>query len=374
MKAATIAWICTVAAALGIGFVAGRGSGFSQAATDTPSFSPESKSVKVADRPGFADSAVMADDAAPRGSAFAGTKPAQEKLASILGIADPRTRDRQIENILSATGLSGVKKAIEWAEALPDSAGKRALLAGLMERWGQLEGPAAAAYGEKQMAETGNVNALRDALKGWGMASPQSALQYAQGAGVSDGLRREAMRDVLRDWADRDPQAAAAYALGNDLQLGRGGPSRLIADRWSQQDPLAASNWAMTLPDGPEQRMAIDQSIGNWASQNLQAAANYVNNQPAGPVKDVMVSRLAREIATQDPSAALHWTASLSDTGMQARTAMGIVMRTSGHDLAAATQILENSPLAPEVRQQILTRISNPNRNPWNRGGGGPPR
>lgn len=360
--------------ALGIGFIAGRGSSSPQVATANPSPNTESKPAKTAGRSGFADGdgIGMAGDAH---TASISTKSVQEKLAALVGMTDPRARERLMENILSETGLAGVKKALEWAEALPDGAGKRALLAGLMERWGQLEGPAAAAYGEKQMAETGNVQALRDALKGWGMASPESALQYAQGASVSDGLRREAMRDVLRDWADRDPQAAAAYAAGNDLRLGRGGTSRLIADRWSQQDPQAASAWAMTLPDGPEQRMAMDQSIGNWASQNLQAAANYINSQPAGPVKDVMVSRLAREIATQDPSAALHWTASLSDPGMQTRTAMGIVMRTSGHDPAAAAQILESSPLAPEVQQQILTRISNPNRNFWNRGGGGgPPR
>ena len=291
-----------------------------------------------------------------------------------MNLSDPKTRERQMENALGDAGLDGVKKSLEWALGLPDGPAKRALLHKIMERWGQLDGQTAAAYGAKVFEETGNMQLLRDAVRGWGQNSPENALQYAQGLATGEGVRRDMMRDVFRDWADRNPQAAAAYATSAGLDLGRGGAARMVADRWSQQDPKAAAAWALSLPQGEDQRRALDALIGNWSSLDLQAAADFVNGQPAGQTREAMVSRLAREIAGQDPSAALQWTASISDPAAQTRTAMGIIFRSAGRDTAAAAQMVQNSSLSPQVQQAVLDRIDEISKNGWwPRGGDGPP-
>ena len=280
-------------------------------------------------------------------------------LRQTLGMGNPKTRDREMENALSRASLEEVKKALEWASALPEGAAKRALMGKIMERWGQLDGVNAAAYGEKVFAETGNPQLLKDAIRGWGQTDPGGSIQYTQSMAVSDGVKRDIARDLFRDWADRSPQAAAAYAAANAIDVGRGGVMSLIADRWSKQDPQAAANWMMTLPQGRDQQRALDQLVQNWSDLNLQAAADFVTRQPAGANKDVMVGTLAREVAKQDTAAALQWASTLSDPNMQSRTALSFMWRSARQDLASAQQMVNSSALSPAAKNAVLSGLTN---------------
>ena len=288
----------------------------------------------------------------------------EERFARALVMGDPKTRDRELENSLSQASLSEVKKALEMVLGLAEGAAKRAAMAKVMERWGQLEGPKAVAYAEKLFAESGNPDLLKDAMRGWGQTDPQASIAYTQAMEVGDGIRRDISRDLFRDWADRNPQGAAAYAASNPTEVGRGGVTSLIADRWSKQDPQSAANWAMSLPAGKEQLRALDELVQNWSDLNLQAAADFVSRQAAGANKDAMVSTLAREVAKQDPSAGLKWAATLSDPAQQEKTAMGVLWRTARNDPAAAQQILKSSSLSATVQSAVLTKMTN-NINRW---------
>jgi len=295
------------------------------------------------------------------GGAFEGKSQdsTEDGLKRALGMNDPKRRDRELENSLSRASLADVKKALDWALSLPEGAAKRAAMAKIMERWGQLDGANAAAYAEKLFAETGNPDLLRDTMRGWGQTDPVGSLQYAQSMSVSDGVRRDITRDLVRDWADRSPQAAAAYAASNPLDVGRGSLTSLIADRWSKQDPQAAANWAMTLPAGRDQQRAYDQLVQNWCDISLQAAASFVSSQPVGENKDVMIGTLAREVAKQNPSAALKWAATLSDSGMQEDTAWSVLRRSARRDPEGTQQLLQSSSLSADVKQALSVRITN---------------
>ena len=281
----------------------------------------------------------------------------EERFARALVMGDPKTRDRELENSLSQASLAEVKKALDMALGLPEGAAKRAAMAKVMERWGQLEGPKAVAYAEKLFAESGNPDLLKDAMRGWGQTDPQASIAYTQAMEVGDGIRRDITRDLFRDWADRNPQGAASYAASNSMDVGRGGVTSLLADRWSKQDPQSAANWAMSLPAGKEQQRALDQLVQNWSDLNLQAAADFVSRQAPGENKDAMVSTLAREVAKEDPSAGLKWVSTLSDPALQERTAMGVLWRTARSDPVAAQQILKNSSLSATVQTAVLTKM-----------------
>ena len=347
-----IPWVGLAGGALAIGFGLGR-------VTAPPSTSPMGKEVETKregmepQEPRSADENIQESaDAARRGSAL-------DLLRQTMGMNNPKTRDREMENALSRASLEEVKKALEWASALPEGAAKRALMGKIMERWGQLDGTNAAAYGEKVFAETGNPQLLKDAIRGWGQTDPGGSIQYTQSMSVSDGVKRDISRDLFRDWADRSPQAAAAYAAANAIDVGRGGVMGLIADRWSKQDPQAAANWVMTLPQGKEQQRALDQLVQNWSDLNLQAAADFVSQQPAGSNKDVMVGTLAREVAKQDTAAALQWTSTLSDPNMQSRTALSFMWRSARQDLASAQQMVNSSALSPAAKNAVLSGLTN---------------
>jgi hypothetical protein len=351
-KAGWIPWVGTAGVAMTVGFGLGRVS------------APSRESAKESG--GLASDHIVegkggGDGEKGMGGAFEekNQDSTEDGLKRALGLNDPKRRDRELENSLSRASLTDVKKALDWALHLPDGAAKRAAMAKIMERWGQLDGANAAAYAEKLFAETGNPDLLRDTMRGWGQTDPVGSLQYAQSMPVSDGVRRDITRDLVRDWADRSPQAAAAYAASNALDVGRGSLTSLIADRWSKQDPQSAANWAMTLPAGREQQRAYDQLVQNWCDLNLQAAASFVSSQPAGENKDAMIGTLAREVAKQDPSAALKWAATLSDSGMQEETAWSVLRRSVRRDPEGTQQLLQSSALSAEVKQAVMTRMTN---------------
>ena len=65
-------------------------------------------------------------------------------------------------------------------------------------------------------------------------------------------------RIILRQWAANDPQAAAAYAA----QQGQSGewwrsPVLQVVNTWAQQDPVAAANWSLSLPDAEAQARSL---------------------------------------------------------------------------------------------------------------------
>ena len=291
----------------------------------------------------------------------------EDGLKRALGMNDPKRRDRELENSLSRASLADVKKALDWATHLPDGAAKRAALAKIMERWGQLDGANAVAYGEKLFAETGNPDLLKDAIRGWGQTDPMASLQNTQSMGVSDGLRRDITRDLMRDWADRSPQAAAAFAASNSLEVGRGSLTSLIADRWSKQDPQTAANWAMNLPPGKEQLRALSELVQNWCDLNLQSAADFVSRQQAGINRDTMVGTLAREVSKQDAASGLKWVATMQDAGMQESAAWSIYQRAMRRDPIGAQTMLQSSPLSSAMKQSLFEKAASKS----NQGGGG---
>ena len=282
-----------------------------------------------------------------------------DQLKPTVGMTDPKARDREMENALSRASLVEAKNALEWALSLPESGAKRALLGKIMERWGQLDGAQATAYAEKILAESGDSQFLKNAIRGWGQTDPGASIQYSQSIPASEGIKRDVLRDLVRDWADRNAQAVAAFAAGNAMDVGRGGVMGLIAERWSKQDPQAAANWAMSLPPGRDQQRALDQLVQNWSDLNLQAAADFINRQPTGANKDVMVSALAREVAKQDAAAALQWASTLSNPDTQSRAVLSFMWRSASQDLASARQMVISSGLSQAAKESVLNRMTN---------------
>jgi hypothetical protein len=313
--------------------------------------------------------------------AVAPRKPTKDDLTRILGAGDPVDRSRGLDALLAKADEDEVKQILDWVEAMPDGALKRVALGKVMQKWGELDGAAAAAHGIDAYQQTGNASLLRSALLGWASADPASSIQYLQGLGLGRGLSNDFARDILGVWSNTNPQAAASYLQANPALMGAfggfgsragggayGGAASVVAGNWAAQDPAAAAGWALSLPAGPQQGSAMNQVLRGWVAQDPAGAVAFVNSQPAGLPKDGMVSSLARGLAADDPSSAMKWVGSIGDQGMQTRTAMGVlaeagVFTQNGPDIGLAQSL--TSGLPQSVQQQVFQRLTN--------GGGGRP-
>ena len=343
-----------VAAASGVALVAGFGLG----RVTAPSAAPEA----VAISPSQATGETEADPVWQNPETDIKTATAAD-VAGAAAIGSPRQRDRALEDVLAKASLEEVKKALAWAESLPEGPMKKAALEKILKRWGQLDGPGATAYAAQLYSETGNANLLREALAGWGEKDPQGAINQLASLGLSDGLQGDIRRDLLEQWADLNPAAAAAYAVQNRNPESWRGLVGTVADEWSKRDPMAAANWAASLDSGRDKRGAIYSAISNWADADPNGAAAYVSSQPAGESRDMMAGTLARQIGQDDPAAGIKWAAMVADPATQERAVAGALIDLYRKDEAQARLILQSSGISVQIQQAALSRMTN--RGPW---------
>ena len=284
-------------------------------------------------------------------------------VAGAAAIGSPRQRDRALEDVLAKASLEEVKKALEWANALPEGPMKKAALEKILKRWGELDGPGATAYAMQAYQETGNANLLREAMAGWAEKDPQAAVNQLASLGVSDGLMRDIRGDLLEQWADLNPSAAAVYASANRSPDNWQGLVGEVADEWSKRDPQAAANWAASLDSGRDKRGAIYSAISNWADADPNGVAAYVSAQPAGESRDMMAGTLARQVGQDDPASGLQWAAMVADPASQERAAAGALIDLYRKDEAKARQLLQSSAISAQVQKATLSRMTN--RGPW---------
>jgi len=284
-------------------------------------------------------------------------------VATAASAGSPRQRERALEDVLSKASLAEVKKALEWANALPEGPMKKAALEKILKRWGELDGPGATSYAAQVYNETGNASLLREGLAGWAEKDPQAAVNHLAGLGLSEGLQGDIRRDLLEQWADLNPAAAAAYAVANRNPDNWRGLVGTVADEWSKRDPKAAADWAAGLDTGRDKRGAIYSAISNWADADPNGAAAYVSTQPPGESRDMMAGTLAREVGQEDPASGLKWAAMVADPATQERAIAGALVDLYRKNSNQAVQLLQSSGISSQVQQAALSRMTN--RGPW---------
>ncbi len=345
-----------LAASVGVALVVGFGVG-RVSAPSRPTGSEEVEAKKVAQG---AEESEESEWQSVGGSA---RSELVSELAGAAAIGSLKERTRALEDILAKAGLEDVKKALAWANTLPDGPMKKSALAKILERWGQLDGPGAVAYAAELYAETGNASLIREALKGWATKDPKTAYQQAAELGLSKGLQRDIRYELLTQWAEQNPGDAAGYALANRNPENWGGVVGTVAEQWAKQDPKSAVTWAASLTSGKDKKSAIYESISSWADQDVSAAASYITAQPPGEGRDTMAGTLARKIGQENPEAGIKWAALVGDSATQEKAVAGALIDLYRNDEAQARKILQNSSISTQVQQAALIRMTNGG--PW---------
>lgn len=118
----------------------------------------------------------------------------------------------------------------------------------------------------------------------WGENYPEDAMAYLA---ESDSLRGRdemmAKRAVYDSWSHEDPATAAAYLLeAGDNEMRMRGMNRtsnlsMIAERWAEQDPVAAFEWINSL-DQNDKEEALADYMRSLYSSNPELALEQLNS------------------------------------------------------------------------------------------------
>lgn len=337
---------------------------------------------------------------APAAPAAAAARPAvtSASIRAALTEIDPVRRQLAFADLLRGLDAGNAKMIAQaLAEQGADGRGRHEL-ALVMDAWGQVDGPAAVAYGK----ESGNEQAMSSALTGWAAKYPEAARQWAlsnfdgpdnpwmvpviAGAarvnvdvalpmlyalpygeargrsldsvieafarrgvsslvswaeGISDErLRQGAVARIAPRFAEEQPERAAEWALKN------AGSERMIQAlvpvmaTWARSAPSDAVAWAEKLEPGRARDLALEHSVGTWAWKDPAGAEAWLSRSGTGPAFDRARVSIGMRYFQSDPVRAMTWISTVSDEQMRNRMLERIAGAWSERDPAGAAAFL----------------------------------
>jgi hypothetical protein len=265
---------------------------------------------------------------------------------------------------------------------------KGAYLDLLLEKWAYVDAPAAAKYLDDLGAEKKSLSNLTagSVSYGWATVDPLGALAWVDEEIKKDPSAESAFKPAIVGWCAKDIDAAASYVCQHldhpgsidaivsvaqvmfqkdqekaltwmdDLPSGdsKSSAESNFAYSWAQKDPVAAADWARTLPED-EQMGVISSVMRTWAGQNWTEARKWINDQN-GDLRDyAIVSALNSGTDSISTSEGLSLAVSMTNRQMRLDAIQNFIVQWAHSEPQAAAAWVKSSPLSRQDKQQLLS-------------------
>lgn len=178
----------------------------------------------------------------------------------------------------------------------------------------------------------------------WGRRNFDEVLVWAKSL-TDDTERTQVLLRLGNQWQQREPNAALAYALAfpdhNDL----------LATQWAthlaQRDPLAATEWAITLPAGERRDRILASVMVTGAQQNPSETAALATLLPSGSVRQEALAAAIAAWMMRDTGSVAEWVRALPASRLQEYAIEQVASRWREADPAMTVLWLNRLPTEP---------------------------
>jgi hypothetical protein len=126
-----------------------------------------------------------------------------------------------------------------------------------------------------------------------------------------------------------------------------------LAQGWAQNDPEAAANWVLSLPEGQQRDTAFSPIASTWAGHDPQGAANWVNSLPAGKDRDIATQGIVAALSESQPDSAWTWALSIGSEEQRFHALQLAYMGMQRKNPDAASQLIQNAKLSPREAEAL---------------------
>ena len=209
-----------------------------------------------------------------------------------------------------------------------------------MSTWASRDGKAAAAHFESRSLQSGLVDdddARTAAAIANEWAHSDPVAAWEWAASLPEEVRDQAVRRVAAQLASID--SSAAMRAVNELPAeDRGAAMGSLAGRWAESAPAKTATWVNTLTDSDQKAEAASGLITTWVARDPMAASTWVSQLYPGKARDAAIAALVKAQALRnDPQAATLWAASVQDAELRTELLGQSVRRWQMHDPDAAS-------------------------------------
>lgn len=292
---------------------------------------------------------------------------------------------------LEELATSDPQRAIAFALAETDEAGRIQLLLAIMRGWGTVAPEAALPWARSQslldrglatsavlQGTASDTTRARHFVISLSAAEPEHAEEYSrclvaalsqrgqfnQAVAFAAAPPTNYLTDLLTDayarWTQIDPRAAIASARSLDEEAKREEATSAVLSRWASNDPAAAADAALELESSSVRAVAISIALRVWADKNPAAARAWIGRFEPSPELDAGMTAVATNSTTlQHPESAMIWAESIVAPKLRIQVLATVLNRWATNDPAAARRYADSIPdVAPEHRAALYSAFS----------------
>jgi len=188
----------------------------------------------------------------------------------------------------------------------------------------------------------------------------QRAMQATEAARLGDSDRAAVLQQIANSWADIDPAAAARWASAKKSAAWEPLLAS-ICDRWINQDPRGATDFAAALPPGPPRNTLLVEALSRWLALDEDAAVAWLQGQPSAAELDAPLMRYLTSdtLVRRDAALAIRWAAKLSDEHQRGLALQGIADTLVSIDPLWGEQVLRTTDaLTDPERVRLLQTLA----------------
>lgn len=263
---------------------------------------------------------------------------------------------QELFGVLSALSPQQLNELALQLQNLPAGKETNAKVAVFFKAWAHLDPVAAlqAAAGFK-ISET-KTAAVQSIITSADAAQAKTLAKQIQ-EWPADALTREQrngfLSSLLMKWSDLDPVGAAKFFDTMQANAMHFHPAAsVIAQNWAAIDPSAAIEWARSHSDTQGFQGAMNGAINGWWSKDHGAAEQYVATRATDSAGRQMASTLASYIFAKDPERAKEWVGKLPDLETRRQAEHVLVIQMAVNDPRDASEYAATLP--PDVREATL--------------------
>ncbi|MEL6338705.1 MAG: hypothetical protein AAFQ65_02240 [Myxococcota bacterium] len=232
-----------------------------------------------------------------------GPRDARRELRAILELEDPMTRSVELATWAGTVDPELIPEALSWIAEIEPPGLRRGPMLALIERWALSDRSAALEAATEIRSPQLRADTMYRVVSEWSRDDPDRALLWLESQ-PSGGMKHDLISMVARDLAAHDPDKALK-AIERLPRLTAAQQRNGIVSVWAENDPEAASAYAMSLPSEFERTQLVGSVAMTRASQNPEETFDWLQTLPAGTVEPHVYGYVVSQVANDSPGDAI---------------------------------------------------------------------
>lgn len=271
----------------------------------------------------------------------------------------------QFSNLASQWAQQDFEAARKWVDSLPDGRTKEQAMNGILNSLAQTDPVKAASVFGDSVVTNHNSHQVGMIIGEWIKTDQTAALAWLESLDLRGDAQRNVHSQFLNNWVNEDPAAASRYALGIQDEKSREQAISSLIGSWGGRDPQAARDWIVKSLEGESKNRSLNSLIQGLSYQDYTTALQYYQEATAKLTPEAIdktfgnaASQIASNWVQHDPKAAGQWVLGLPEGQARTNSIRSMTDDLGDYDIKGAAEFVNTLTVGKERDRAVGALVS----------------